>query len=345
MANWYTTREAVKRALLLAGDDRNRQVDDLVEAASRQIERFTRRFFIPRTETRKYYWPQETVTSWRLWLDQGIISVSSLTTDNGDTTIPSTNYFLEPLNFGPPYDRIEINLATSSFFSARTTRQRAIAVTGDWGWDANTQAAGTLAAAMDASQTTLDCSDASLIEVGDTLLIESERLFVSGRSTLSTTATLNGALTATQNQVSITVSNGSLIKRGETILVDSERMYVSDVVGNVLTVIRAYDGSILASHADTSIIYAYRRLTVERAANGTTAATHANSTAISKYLVPADIAELCRAEVIAAYTQEAYGWGRQVGTGEGQREFSGRDLAALRERVINRYRRMVLEAV
>ena len=61
---------------------------------------------------------------------------------------------------------------------------------------------------------------------------------------------------------------------------------------------------------------------------------------MSKYAPPLDIQELALAESLAAYHQEFSGWGRTVGTGDGQTEMSGRSLAEMRKRVITTYRRL-----
>jgi len=185
------------------------------------------------------------------------------------------------------------------------------------------------------------CSDSSLIGVGDTLLIESEQVFVSGKTNAALDSILiDGALTATKSQTTVTVDSSHGIVAGEIILVDSEKMYVDSVSTNDLTVIRAYDGTVLAAHTNDTAVHIYRTLTIERGVNGTTAATHANSTAISKYVPPYDIKELCIAETVAAYHQEGSGWGREIGAGEGARELSGRALGDLRNRVILSYKRL-----
>ena len=343
MPNFYAGLEALKRAGAINGSDEDTRIKRLIEAVSRRIDQETRRRFIPQTATRLYDWPPETHgPSTILWLDESLLSVTTLLSkaqDASPTTIPAADYFLEPQRYGPPYNRIEIDLSSTSAFEAGATAQRSISVAGSWGYGNDTVAAGALAEALDATETGVDVTDASLVDVGDTLLVESEQMFVSDKGTLDTTANLNGALTADKSQTTVAVNNGALVNAGEVILVNSERMYVESVTGNNLTVIRAYDGSTLAAHNDATDVYAYRTLTVTRNVNGTAAATHANSTAITKYQVPRDIEELCIAEVIAAFHQERSGWGRVVGMGEQQREFSGRTLADLRKRVTDSYRR------
>lgn len=344
MPNLYTGLEAVRRAAGIRGSDQDSVLLRIIEAASRRIDRETRRRFIPLTATRLFDWPQEIGdSSTILWIHDDLLAVTELLTkaqDASPTTISATDYFLEPQRYGPPYNRIEIDASSTASFESGDTPQRSISVAGRWGYSEDTEGAGVLSAAITSvTATSISVSNASLINVGDTLLIDSEQCYVSARAALDTTANTNGALNADKAQTTVTVTDGTQVNAGEVILINSERMYVESVVGNDLTVNRAYDDSTLAAHADAQDVYTYRTLTVERGVNGTTAATHLISTVISKYLPPYDIIELCIAETIAAYHQERSGWGRVVGTGEGAQELSGRELGNLRKQTIAYYRR------
>lgn len=353
---WYTTREAVKAAVKINGATLDALIDSYIESASEDIERNLGRRFIPYVATKYFYWPQRTQVQYLRWpqtgditsyyilkLDEDLLSVSALTKDDTDlTAIDSSKFFLEPSNIGPPYQRIELDISTDAFFSYQNTPQRSIRVTGSWGFSNATKVAGALAVAVsDTTGTSINVTDASLVGVGDTLLIDSEQAFVSGRSALTTTATLSGNPTAAVNDVTIGVSNGALVKVGEVILVDSERMYVHDVAGNNLSVDRAYDGSVLAAHSLGATVYAYRTLTVVRGINGTTAATHLSAAAVSKYAPPADIADLCRAEAIAHHEQGRGGWTGVMG-GDQPIESRMFNLQKMRDESEEKYRRMVL---
>jgi hypothetical protein len=347
MSNWLCSREAVKRAADIKGSDRDRVVDFIIDQVSREIDSLTNRRFIPITATRYYPWPTRNGrATWWVPLDEDLLSVSALTKEGDDVTaIASTDYFLEPQGIGPPYHRIEIDLASTAFFSAKDTHQRQIRVTGSWGYGNDTKAAGALAEADDGSETELDVTDASLIDVGDTILIGSEQMFVSERGTLDTACNTNGALTATKSQTTVTVTDGTKVKAGEIILINSERMYVDSVSGNVLTVKRGYDDTVLAAHSDAQDVYAYRTLTVTRGENGTTAATHSNAAAITKYVPPADIVGLCIALTTAYYETGRGGWTGEIGSGEGRIESRQTALNKLRDRVRRRYQRRVIGAV
>jgi hypothetical protein len=273
-----------------------------------------------------------------------LLSVDTLTKEGDDVTA-ITDFFLEPQGLGPPYHRIEINLAGTAFFSSKDTHQRQIRVTGSWAYGNDTKAAGALAEADDGSETELEVTDASLIDVGDTILIGSEQMFVSERAVLDTATNTNGALTKNKAGTTVTVGDGTKVKAGEVILVEAERMFVESISGADLTVIRAYDGSTLSAHDTAKDVYAFRTLTVTRGENGTTAATHDNADPITKYVPPADIVALCKALAIAYYHAEKGGWTGTVGSGEGAVRVSQSGLNKLRDRVQRQYRRFVIGAV
>ena len=352
MANFYTGRRALKRAASINGVDRDAIIDRIIEAASRRIDRATRRFFIPRTETRLFRWPPEQHSrGYILWLDQDLISVTTLQTkaqDSSPTTISSSDYFTEPNNTGPPYNRIEIDLSSDAALEAGDTPQRSISVAGSWGFANDTRSAGTVASGLDsdATATSFVASDSSLLDVGDTMLVESEQIFISNVASAARGSILiNDTLTADVSDVTVTVDGSHGLVAGEVILIDSERMFIESISTNDLTVVRAYDGSVLATHSDDTAVHVFRTYTIERGVNGTTAATHADATAISVYEPPFDITQLCLADAIAAYHQEAAGWGRQVGAGEGATQPETGSLNRLRKDTIARYQRVRSAAI
>ena len=352
MSNWYTTREAVKRAGKINGVLSDVQIDRIIESVSRQLDLSTRRFFLPRTETRLFRWPPtQTSLLTVLWLDQDLLSVTTLKSEAQNTTpttISSSDFFLEPNNQGPPYDRIEIDLSSTAAYQAGDSPQRSISVAGSWGYTSNTRSGGTVASGLDsdAAATTMVCSNASRIGVGDTLLIQSEQIFVSERDFAALDSKLiNGALTSNQSEVTITVDSSHGIVAGEVIRIESEQMYVVSVATNDLTVIRAYNGSVLASPSDDTAIHINRTLTIERGVNGTTAATHADATSITPYEPPLDIQSLCLGETLAMFAQEEAQWGRAIGPGDAARDITTLDLAARKQRTVEYYSRVRMAVV
>jgi len=347
MTNWLTTRDAVKRAAGINGTTHNARLDACISAASTEITLLTRRAFIPATETRVFRWPQrQTHRANELVLDKDLISVTTLKTkaqDSSPTTISASDFFLEPNNYGPPYHTIEIDLSSTASLEAGDSEQRTIEVVGQWGWSAETTTAGTVASGLsaDATATSMVSSNASLVDVGATLLIGSEQVFISNQTFAARgSILLDGAVTADRSDVSITVDGSHGIAAGEVIMVGSEKMYVNEVVGNVLSVQRAYDGTTLAAHLNNAAVSINRTLTITRGVNGTTAATHADDSAVTTYVVPADIKRLALALSVVEYHQQGAGYARSIGQGEAAVEYTGRAVAVMKTETVDRYLRV-----
>jgi hypothetical protein len=334
MPNWYCSREDVKDAASIRGASQNSTIDTIIEAESRAIDNALSRFFIPKTATKTFHWPpSNNYNPTALYLNDWLISVTTLKTkaqDSSPTTISSDDFFLEPNNVGPPYTRLEIDLSSSSSFDAGDTPQRSIEIVGSWGYNADTKSTGTVASGLSssASATSFTCSDGSLIDVGDTLLIESEQLFVSARSNAQVgSEALTGSVAALQSTVTVPVTTGSNWSVGEIIQVNSEKMLIESISSNNLTVQRAYDGSVLAAHSSSDQVHGFRVLTVQRGINGTTAATHANATAISVYTIPQDVRLLAIRSAISTFYQIESGDSRAVAD----------DLGRYRDMVLHSY--------
>lgn len=338
---YYTTREKVKLSKDL-NTIRDAQIDRIIAARSRSIENLTNRIFVPYIATKKYEWPpHQTSSSYRMWLNNDLLSVTSISLraeDDSPETLPASGYFLEPYNDGPPYRRIELNAETSYIFGGGQTWQRSVSIVGLWGYTQNTEQVGTLSAAISTTTaTTITVSDSSLIGVGDSLVIDSERFFVSDKVTAGTGVINMAAITADVADKNIVVSDATKLQKGEIITIDSERMYVQEVNDNTITVRRKYDGSTLATHASGTEFYDKSSITVQRGVYGSTAATHTNGTAIYKCIVPEDIEQLCIAETIVSLMHETEGYTKTVG-GEGfQREYQGIALKDLRSEVKSNY--------
>jgi hypothetical protein len=349
----YCTREDVQRALDVKETARaSRQIDRAIESASDAIDGgaaganrgagLLKRRFYPEVATRTFDWPNsQRARSWRLWLDQHEL-VSATTVTAGGVIIPSTDYFLRP-DDGPPYNRLEIDLGSSAAFASGDTHQRAISIAGTWcGCDTITATAGALAEQLDASETGVDVTDSALVGVGDLIQVGTERMIVTSKSMLDTGVTIDAgdSLTAAASDVSITMSTTTGAPTvDEVILVDSERMLVVDVAGTVLTVKRAWDGSVLAAHAAGSSIYAPRTLNVVRGAYGTTAAAHDTAAAVGRHVVPGLVRDLALGLALVQLLGEQAGYARTAGTGDNQREVTGRGLAQTRKDCIAAYGR------
>lgn len=335
---WYTTRERVKAALESAETARNNsQVDRVIGSSSRSIEGNLHRRFYPQRATRYFDWPdRRSPALGRLWLDSNeLITVASIVA--GGVTLAPSDYVLRRSDGldEPPYTYIEIVRTSSATFAGGTTSQRAVAITGVYGHSANTARAGALAEALDASETAVDVTDSSGIGVGSILLVDSEYMIVTEKSLLTTgvAATMLDSMA----DVVVPVVSGAAFHVGEIVLVDAERMLIVDIAGNDLVVKRAWDGTVLAASSGT--IYAPRTLTVERGALGTTAASHDTAAPVFVHVVPPLIDELCVAESLNTLLQRNSGYSRVVGSGDNEREASGRGLRLIRAEAYTAYGR------
>lgn len=331
----YASREDVKNALdILETSRAEAQIDRVLRAASDSVEGLLQLRFYPEVRTMTFDYPPWRAplgTPWKLYLNQHeLISVTTLT--SGGTTISASDYFLRP-DDGPPYTRIELDLSATSAFSAGSTHQRSISVTGLYGYRNDETTAGSLATTVNSSTTTVDVTDGSLVGVGNLLRIENERMSVTGRAFLDSTENL-GAAVAADSSASITVTTGGFTA-GEVLLIGSERMLVTDVAGTTVSVKRAWDGTVLAAHSNGADVYVGRRLTVRRGVLGTTAAAHTAPVAIVRHTPPTLVQDLTIAEAMASLVQERTGYARTIGAGEGEREVRGVGLADLREQAID----------
>ncbi len=342
MVNFLVSREAVKRAAKIDGADHDTRVDRIIQGASEDIEKASRIYFIPRTETRLFRWPNDHGRGTVLWMNTALISVATLQTkaqDSSPTTISADDFFLEPQEFGTPYNRIEIDLSSNAAFEPGNTPQRSISVAGEWGYDTNTKAAGTVDGtelASDSSVTSFVCSNGSLVDVGDTLLIESEKIFVSERvfTALGSVLVNDADIQASMSDNTITLDPSHGVLAGETIQLEAEQLFVISVATNDINVIRAYNGTVLAAHANDTPVHTNRTLTIVRGANGSTAATHADTTAITKYTPPSNIVNLCLEMALAVVHQEDAGMTGGVGKSGAASPFTGETLEQRFKRII-----------
>jgi hypothetical protein len=261
--------------------------------------------------------------------------------------------FLRPVNRKPgwPFTYIELDRSTVAAWGAGPTPQLSIAVTGTWGFTADLDAAGTLAAAVaTTTATTITVTDSSQMGVGDLLVLNAgtsaapfpafpatagglgaltgERVLVTEQSAADTGLAQSGSgcSSASDADSALTTTGTGAIFPGEVILLDQERMLVEEVVNGIATVKRAWDGTDLAEHSSAEV-YAYRLLTVARAQLGTVAATYSLGASVSRLRVPSLIRDLAIAETLNQVLQETSGYARTVGSGEASMAAPGIGLA------------------
>lgn len=333
-AAWLATREDIQLALDVKSTARDdAQIDREIEGASRRIEKFLHRRFAPTLDTRSFDWPNDQMgRSWRLWLDENeLISVSSVV--SGGVSLAPNQYFLEPVNYGPPYNRLDIDLSKGGAFSSGSTYQRAIAISGLYGYSNDSTPVGTTVGTFSSSNDTAT-TVMPRVGVGSVLQVESERMLCTERSMADTGRTITGNIAAsTADSSALIPTDGATIFEDEVILIDAERMLVTDVVGSNLVVKRAWSGTVLAAHTSGAKIYALRSFRVTRGALGTTAAQHLDGTTWTAWSVPGPVRDLCIAEVLNTFQQEQSAYARVVGSGDHARNAAGAGIEDIRAQV------------
>lgn len=341
----YVTREEAKVAADIAWTARSDlKVDRVIQDASQRVEGELHRVFYNTQRTRYFDWPNfQYAYPWELWLDQW--ELADVTTNvpvvtTGGVVIPASACNFEPVNSGPPFNQLQLRRDMSYGFGVGSTPQRDIAITGTYGYWTQTAPAGSLAAAVtNTTGTSIAVTNGAAAGVGDNILIDSERLLLTDKRMVTTGQTqVTGLATAKNNDVTLGVPDGTQFSVYETLLLDSERVLVTDIAGNNLTVVRAWDGTVLAEHTGATI-YALRQWTVTRGAQGSTAATHTNSTAINLAVVPSLVKDYALAEAVIQLKNESGAFAVSQGTGTAKQTGVGANVTDLRDRAYTAFGR------
>ena len=349
------------------------KVDRAVQSTARDIEAHLHRLFYPWDGTKFFDWPNyQSASPWELFLDRNdILCLTQFS--SGGVNIPLDACFLRPANKRPgfPWTKIELDRSSGSTFGGNSaTPQNAIKPAGTWGFTADADPAGQLAAAVtSAGQAVITVSDASRMGIGDLLILGygrgdapfpddqlghagtiapylGERVLVSDRSAADTGLAQAGpgCQTGSSGDTVLTWSGEGAVHQGEILLLDQEQMLVQGVAGSVATVQRAFNGTQLQPHT-SSEIWAYRSLDLIRGFLGTTATTWANGTEFSKHRVPALVRDLAIAESSNRILQETSGYARTVGAADAAVPAPGVALADLWDEVTTAYGRKVRSRV
>jgi len=129
----YATLEVLKAYLDIPADTvtDDTLLRDLLERASKAIDNHTGRRFSANTET--HYFEMDDVDELILYVDDDLLTITTLTNgDSSGTTIASTEYWLIPRNFGPPYHGVR--LKADSDYSWEQDTDYWISIAGTWGW-------------------------------------------------------------------------------------------------------------------------------------------------------------------------------------------------------------------
>ena len=125
------------------GDDT--LLEDLIHDASREIDLYCGRHFYQVTETRYFHGEDAVYTAERLLLlDDDLLSIDTITVDNGNTTLTASDYKMYPRNSSPKAT-IKMLASSSEYWTWDTDPEDAISILGDWGKpDLDRDANGTL---------------------------------------------------------------------------------------------------------------------------------------------------------------------------------------------------------
>ena len=169
------------------------QAADLLKviiSASQQIERETRRFFVPRVQTRYFNGRQwgngGRALGTELHLDRDLQTLTTLT--NGDlTTVSSDDYTLAPRNSETGKTIIRLNTDAGLVWTNGTTDTEGISLAGIWHYGGGWRSTGLTASAIaDTTTTSITASGATII-TGSILKIDTEYFYVeSGGATALT---------------------------------------------------------------------------------------------------------------------------------------------------------------
>lgn len=231
----YATVEQVKEYLLgqedlpeLVKDDQ--RIAKICYRVSRSLEKACkRRRFYPIRETRYFDHPPE---SDQLWLDDDLLEVIALATNNGGTTITSENFYgRQGQSYQAPYSRICLREGgTPGNFTYSGSPQRANSIDGLWGYHDDWAGAWQQ---VDAVQDDPLAINATVVNVGD----------VDGLDEMG----FEPRFLVQQ-----------LIRFGAGATAEMAYITAKDVDNNRLTISRGVNGSAAAQQANNTAIYVYR---------------------------------------------------------------------------------------
>lgn len=204
----YATLESVRARIDVEEASDDGVILEHIEEASRALDDACgSRKFYPRLATLNFNY----LDPFCLVLDQDLLSITTLTTSNdggSGTEVTSSQYWLQcgESNNIQPYDRVVINRSTTAEFDYVTTPYKSQQVLGVWGFhddysNAHRDSGDTVqnTTQITAGGTSLTVSKGANFETGQTLLIESEWLYVSriAGDSLTVERGLNGSTAAT----------------------------------------------------------------------------------------------------------------------------------------------------
>ena len=183
----YVDLKAFKSGGALTGTGDDTRLRALLENVTRQVDGYLNRHFFELTATRYF-----DGTGKRYLNVPDLVAVTTLKEDEDldatyETTWAATDYVLAPYEADPatagnplslPYYRIEVDVRSTGSKSAFGRGQRRFELAARWGYWRHLRRATETATVANATTTTLTASAATDVQVGHTLLVESEQLYV-----------------------------------------------------------------------------------------------------------------------------------------------------------------------
>lgn len=197
MPNAYVGLATLKSAgaMNITGTADDTRLRQYIEAVSRAFDSYLGRHLYSLTATRRFSGNGRN----RLLLPQDLIAVTSLKEDTTgdatyDTTWASTDYELAPYEAEPtgpagrettrPYWAIEINRRSNGTKTAFARGQKRFELVGKWGYaETKVDSGSLLNGALTAAATTATVDDGTDFEVAQTIMVDSEQMYVTAIST------------------------------------------------------------------------------------------------------------------------------------------------------------------
>ena len=255
MANAYVNLTTFKgtAGLDISGTQYDARVLQLIENVGRELDRYAGRHFYYLVETRTFDGYGGTTL-----VVPDLISIpgSGLKEDTNydgtfETVWASADILFAPSNAAPttrwgiPYTKLLVNPRSDGTQDEFLRGVQNYEITGTWGYSRTlVDIAGDLSASIDATSTTFNLTSAGTISVGDTVVIDSEQMYVTSTGTslnLTVERGANGSPSATHTataNVQIVVYPGPVV---EAALIQSARIWkrresaFATQVGNPLT--------------------------------------------------------------------------------------------------------------
>jgi hypothetical protein len=206
----YASRNVLKSVGGITGTGDDAQYRRVLEAVTRQIDSYVERTFRIYQATR-YFTP---TSGAQLLLDADLLAVTSLKTDEDanrtyEVTWATTDYDLMPLNASvdrAPY--LEIRTSPLGKYAFPRNIEKSVEIVGKWGyWEDLVTSASTLNGALTSTATTVPVTAGTDFEVLQTIIIDSEQMYVTTIATNNLTVErgVNGTTAASH-------SSGAAIK-------------------------------------------------------------------------------------------------------------------------------------